>query len=183
MEDFDALTDSTPKKVDNQVSGHQQLEERCWILDAQLQRWSNTSGLTTVNFVANEVSGEPQATTIPTSEDFAMAHLGLIYWTVCLLLYQHMYQLGKINPTGTDLPERVEPRQYCRRIALLLPYFAKSNLGEFFINMTAFPAITIARFLDRYDTPGQSSEERKLLQSAFGGTYKRRIDNFLGTWP
>ncbi|KAJ9637379.1 hypothetical protein H2204_004803 [Knufia peltigerae] len=183
MEDFDALTDSTPKKVDNQVSGHQQLEERCWILDAQLQRWSNTSGLTTVNFVTNEVSGEPQATTIPTSEDFAMAHLGLIYWTVCLLLYQHMYQLGKINPTGTDLPERVEPRQYCRRIALLLPYFAKSNLGEFFINMTAFPAITIARFLDRYDTPGQSSEERKLLQSAFGGTYKRRIDNFLGTWP
>lgn len=180
MEDFDELLAYPIHQLENQASLHRLLEGRCWVLDSQLQRWSGASGLTAVQFVESQISDVTQAKLSPTSEEFATAHLGLLYWTVCLLLYQHVCRLSRCSQT--KLPERVEPRQYCRKIALLLPYFNKSNLGEFFINITAFPVSTVARFLGRHDEPDKLSEECRILQTASIGPYKRYTDNVLRTW-
>ena len=163
------------------MSSCQQLEERCWLHDTQLQRWSATSGSSVVNFVESKISRENEEISAPSSEDFAMAHLGMLYWTTCLLLYQILWHPNRHN--WTELPERMDPRQSCRKIALLMPYFQCANMGEFFMNMTAFSAITATRFLDRHDPPDKPSEERRILLKAFRGKYKRQMAIFLGTWP
>ncbi len=170
---------SDPKQRQNLF--RQSLDQRCWLLDSQLQQWTVTSGSSTVNFVSSRISNDHQAISMPSSEEYAMAHLGLLYWTTCCLLYQCLGHLNTCNPT--KLPGHVEPRQYCRKILLLMPYFQQSNMGEFFLNITTFPAITISRFLDRNDLPDKPSEEREMLLKAFSGRFQRRMQNFLGTWP
>lgn len=180
MEDFDELLTCSVFQSTEDTQSQRLLQKRCWLLDYQLQHWSGATGLTAVNFVDSQLVGKHYEGSKPTSEDFATAHLGLLYWTVCLLLYQHICQLNKCD--CVELPKRVEPRQYCRKIAMFLPYFNKSNLGEFFINITAFPTNSAIRYLDRHDPTGELSQERKLLQRASIGPYKRQLENLQQIW-
>lgn len=163
------------------MSLRQQLEGRCWLHDAQLQRWSATSGSSTLIFVESKISNENRKSSAPTSGNFAMAHLGMLYWTTCLILHQTLWHLNSHN--RTKLPKHTDPRQSCRKIVLLMPYFQCANMGDFFMNITAFPAMSATRFLDRHDPPDHPSKERRILLKTFRGKYQRRMENFLGTWP
>lgn len=122
---------------------------------------------------------------MPSSEDFALAHLGVLYWTTCLILYQILGYLNRVEQKR--LPARMEPRQYCRKIMLLMSYFQQPNINAFFLNMTAFSTIAVARFLDRHDPPDAPSEERKLLMTAFKGRFRRlmanHMEDFQGSCP
>ncbi|KAJ9616958.1 hypothetical protein H2200_000678 [Cladophialophora chaetospira] len=181
LEDLEELLHCPEDDTDRQISLHESLEERCWILDSQLQQWSVTSGSPTISFVESLISKEYGDASTPSSLEFAMAHLGLLYWTTCLLLYQNLCRLSTCTPT--ELPESVEPRQYVRKMLRLMPYFHRRDMGEFIINITTFPAINIARFLDRNDPPDNPSEERRMLLKAFRGKYQRWTENMLGSWP
>lgn len=180
LEDLDKLQECADNEIQRKLSLRESLRNQCWHLDAELQHWSVTSGSNTVNFVTSLISGEDDESA-PSSEEFAVAHLGLLYWTTCLHLYQNLCHLSICTPT--TLPGRVEPRQYCRMILLLMPYFQQNNMGELIMNITIFPAITVMRFLQRNDEPGILSEERRMLLKAFRGKHKRQIVNLLGTWP
>jgi hypothetical protein len=180
LEDFDALLNSAPAFVDERRSSRHSLLERCILYDGELQRWSLGSGLETVSFVEDQIIISPQESAVPSSDDYAMAHLGSLYWTTCLLVYQH---LCIIQGHSLDaLPERMEPRQYCRKLLLLMPYFQHSNVGEFFPNIAVFPTLAVMRFLNRHDSPGRRSEERKMLGRAFKGDFKLRMENSLRSW-
>lgn len=182
MEELDELLGSPPDQAGRQMYLSPPLEEKSLLLDSQLQQWSITSGVSTVNFVESQISSDDQEISTPSTEDFAMAHLGMLYWTTCLFLYQILY-CHLSNYSLRELPDRMEPRRYCRKIMLLMPYFQRPNVGEFFMNIAILPAIAATRFLDRNDPPDQPSYERKMIGYAFRGKYKRQMEHFLGTWP
>lgn len=182
MEDLDELLDCLPHQPERELQLYPPLKERSLVLDSQLQEWSLHSGLSVVNFVESKISTHDQPTWAPSSEDFAIAHLGVLYWVTCLLLYQILScHLGQDSPM--DFPDRMEPRQYCRKIMQLMPYFQRPNMGEFFFNIATLPAITVTRFLDRYDPPNQPSYERAMIGDAFKAKYRRQMEHFLGAWP
>lgn len=110
-----------------------------------------------------------------------MAHLGILYWTTCLFLYPILQHLSAHDTM--EFPQRMNPRQFCRKIALLLPYFQRAEIGEFFTNITVFPTVAVIRYLDRSDPPNTVSEERSILLNAFKGKYQRLMQTFLGVWP
>jgi hypothetical protein len=110
-----------------------------------------------------------------------VAHLGIIYWATCNLLYHILHALGRSS--RPDAHERIDPRQYCRKIVQLIPYFQRPGMGAFFMNMVGFPAAVAVGFLARQDPPDQVSEERILLLRAFEGKHGRQLRKFLGTWP
>ena len=110
-----------------------------------------------------------------------MAHLGMVYWSTCILLYYPLWTLA--CSMHKKLPERVNPRQYCRKIALLMPYFFAPEVGDFSINMAAFPAVVALRFLATTDLAQQSSEEREMLLKTLNSERGRQLRNFLKAWP
>jgi hypothetical protein len=180
LEELEDLLRCPSDQVERQTLLRQQLEQRCWLYDSQLQTWSTGSGLSAVAFVEVRVtnkSGEDSAR----SDDFAIAHLGMVYWATCNLLYHILHFLG--GSSRPELHERIDPRQYCRKIVLMLPFFQSPGMGAFFINIAGFPTAVAVGFLARQDPPDQVSAERRLLLKVFEGKHGRQLQEFLGTWP
>ena len=148
--------------------------------DRQLQTWAMTSGLSTVTFVEAKVSHEGHEDSAPSSEDFAMAHLGMVYWATCILLYNNLCQLA--GDSRMQLPERINPRQYFRKIALLMPYVQGPGMGAFFMNIAAFPTIVAMNFLVQQDLADHPSEERDMLLKSVGVKHGHDLGKVLEIW-
>lgn len=174
QENFDELRACHDDDIERKVYLRQSVKKTCWLLDYQLRRWSGTSGLIPINFAESHVSNCGQEYSMPSSEDFAMAHAGLLYWTTCLIVYQVLGYINRLEQRR--LPGRMEPRQYCRKIMLLMPYFQQPNINAFFLSVTAFSTIAVSWFLDRHDPPDAPSEERKLMMTAFTGKYRKQME-------
>ncbi|OAP63364.1 hypothetical protein AYL99_02591 [Fonsecaea erecta] len=181
LEDLESLLGCLSDDVERQMVLRQQLEEKCWAYHSQLQTWSATSGLSTVAFVEDKITNRNQDSSEPSSEHFAMAHLGMLYWATCNIVHHVLwYVAGKGR---ADLPGLIDARLYCRKIVLLMPFLQRPGMGAFFLNIAGFPAAVAVSFLARQDPPGQVSEERRLLENAFQDHHGTQLRNFLGTWP
>ncbi|OQV03760.1 hypothetical protein CLAIMM_08763 [Cladophialophora immunda] len=181
LEDLESLLAGLSNEVARQALFRQQLEERCWLYHSQLQTWSTTSGSSTVTFVEDKISNGTHESSEPSSEHFAMAHLGLIYWATCNILHEVLWYVAGNGRAG--LPACIDARLYCRKIVTLMPFLQRPAMGAFFLNIAGFPAAVAVGFLARQDPPGEVSEERRKLQKAFQDTHGAQLRNFLGTWP
>ncbi|OAL30795.1 hypothetical protein AYO22_01415 [Fonsecaea multimorphosa] len=181
LESLESLLACLSDEVERQTLFRQQLEERCWLYHSQLQTWSATSGSSTVDFVEDQIANGAHKGSEPSSEHFAMAHLGMLYWATCNILHEVLwYVAGKDR---ADLPACMDARLYCRKIILLMPFLQRPTMGAFFLNIAGFPAAVAVSFLARQDPPGKVSEERRMLQKAFQDIHGAQLRNFLGTWP
>lgn len=184
LEDFDKFLVCPHEDIERKGSLHRSVKKSSWLLDYQLRQWSVTSGSLPITFVEFHIHDE-QESPMPSSEDFAMAHLGVLYWTTCLIVYQILAYLNRQEQRR--LPRRMEPRQYCRKILLLMPYFQRPNINAFFLTMTSFSTHAVAAFLDRHDPPDAPSEERKILMTTFKGKFRnqmaRNMEDFKGSCP
>ena len=181
LEDFDSFLACSPKQEKTHRRLCHQLKAKCWLYDDQLQRWATTSGASTLTLVEAVISTKGGQNKTPSSVDIAMAHLGMIYWSTCILLYHPLWILA--GTMHEILPERVNPRRYCRKIAMLMPYFLTPEVGDFSINMTGFPAVVAFRFLARVDGPQNPSEERERLLNSLSSERGRPLRNYLKGWP
>ncbi|KAG9506415.1 hypothetical protein J7337_003398 [Fusarium musae] len=111
-----------------QESLHKQLQERCRICREDLRNWCNSLGDASVSFAEELISIPATQDSSLSPEDFAMAHLGMIYWATCSLLYQIM-----ADDTTAWL--------YCRKVLLMVPFFQRPDMGAIFINFVGFPDI------------------------------------------
>ena len=160
------------------------LKETCWALDGNLRQWAATSGADTLSFMeALLLSDNAQSEHAPSCEDFAKAHLGLVYWATCILLY-HVLKNVYLATDREHLPEYAEPRQYCRKIALLIPYVQNRKMGMFFLNVVIFPATIAIWYLAREDSPGNSSPELEMMAETLrNGEFAKELRAFLSSWP
>ncbi|KAJ9607131.1 hypothetical protein H2200_008203 [Cladophialophora chaetospira] len=169
----------------------QALEERCWRCDRQLLIWSTSCGNAIVDFVESLISvqdlSENSAESAPPSTYLAMAHLGMLYWTTYNLLSQILSWLRQAAPSKNKtppLPPRMDAHLYVHKVALLIPYFNKPEVGSYLISFIGFPVAVAASFLAREDSAGTYSEARALLVQAFsGGERGKELQRFLASWP
>ncbi|CAJ2501358.1 Uu.00g042110.m01.CDS01 [Anthostomella pinea] len=103
----------------------------CWGLDERLRLWPQQAGALKVFLDADGVLMSPAS-----PEDFALAHLTLIYWTACLLLYS---ALRSLLDEHTYLPLHTDPSVYIRYLAQALPYFWMPGAGLMGAHLAAFP--------------------------------------------
>ena len=181
LEQFDEFRECLSVSTQRQEQLRRELVQRCWLYDLELQTWSKISGPRVLTFLEDKIATGKFETQIPSSEDFATVHLGFVYWATCILLYHVLWELAGEN--RRLLPERINPRQYCRNIATLVPYLQDAGSGAFFINMTTMPVGIAMGFLDAYDPPDQPSEEREMLLESFEGVNGTQSGKCLGTWP
>ena len=165
--------------VEDRTSLLQNTKAKCWILHDQLQEWMAFSGASTIAFVEAIIAAcETNEFSAPSSEDFAKAHLRMVYWTTCLLLYQTMCCLKADN--ALDTVKSIDPRRFCRKIAILIRFFQNDHVGACFVNFVAFSAVVLVRYLAREDVEGQRSVERRLFLRTFEGTRSRRFLRLFG---
>ncbi|RDW84254.1 hypothetical protein BP6252_01844 [Coleophoma cylindrospora] len=86
LEELDALR--ACKTIAQQSLMFPHLEQRCWQYDTELLVWSKTTGALTVFFIEPQIAGETLPDRSLSSEEVATAHLGAIYWSACILLYE-----------------------------------------------------------------------------------------------
>lgn len=167
----------------------QALEERCWQCDRELLSWSTSCGEAIVAFVESLIAVpglDDNSESSAPSTDLAMAHLGILYWTIYNLLSQILSGIREAAPSREDmtrLPPRIDALLYSRKVALLIPYFKKPGVGSYLITFIGFPVTVAASFLARQDSEGTFSEARALLVKAFRGERGQHLQRFLATWP
>ncbi|KAK7587931.1 hypothetical protein V3481_010621 [Fusarium oxysporum f. sp. vasinfectum] len=127
------LTDQTQ----THHSLREQLQARCHLCDIQLR---------------------PSQVFNPSPEDFAIAHLSMIYWATCSMLCQIMHRTADDDDT--------DPWLYCHKILLMVPFFQRPDMGAIFINFLGFPVGRVISFLTRQVEP-RTAELRELLQKIF----------------
>ena len=182
LQDIDELADTLHGLQGRHSSLYQSLLHKCSLCDSSLQIWASTSGATVIDFAQDLIASKRDIAMDRSSEAIAKAHLGLLYWTTCLILYQNLHDVLTAIDKEPSLP-RWEPRQYVRNIMHLVPYFQHSSVGGFFINMVSFPAIVAMRFVERNDPPDEMSEECRLVLTGFKGKYAQQMERFIGGWP
>ncbi|KIW93483.1 uncharacterized protein Z519_06088 [Cladophialophora bantiana CBS 173.52] len=179
LEDLEGLLGCLSGEVETQALLRQQLEERCWLYHSQLQTWSANSGSSTIAFVEDKISNGPHESSKPSSEHFAMAHLGIIYLATYNIIHDVLWYVAGNGRAG--LSACIDPRLYCRKIVMLMPFLQRPAVGAFFLNIAGFPAAEAVSFLARQDSQREVSEERRLLQKAFQGNRGTQLRNFLRT--
>ncbi|KAF4943718.1 hypothetical protein FGADI_13217 [Fusarium gaditjirri] len=154
-----------------QESLHKQLRERCRICDEDLRNWSTSSGEASVSFAEGLISIPATQDSSLSPEDFAMAHLGMIYWATCSLLYQIM---------GDDTRAWL----YGRKILLMVPFFQRPDMGAIFINFVGFPISVVVSFVARQEEHAAFEGSKELLYKIFMDPNRgSQLRAFFETWP
>lgn len=86
-----------------------------------------------------------------------MAHLSMIYWATCSILYQIMHH------TADD---DTDPWLHYHKIFLMVPFFQRPDMGAIFIDFVGFPVGMVVSFVARQVEP-RATELRELLQKMF----------------
>lgn len=148
-----------------------QLQERCRICDESLRNWSTSSGHASVSFAEGLISTPAtQVSSLP-PENFAMAHLGMIYWATCSLLHRVM-----ADDTNAGL--------YCRKILLMVPFFQRPDMGAIFINFVGFPVSVVVSFIARQENHAAFEALKELLYKIFMDPNRgSQLRAFYETWP
>lgn len=167
LEDFDrasAIRDEAPRNEE-----YLQLAEQCWRIDITIVWWSENIG--PVDYMNGLFERKFQN---QTPDDAAVAYIMLHYWTACMLLYATL-RLSLGACLGTEgllcLPERADPRTYCRNIIYATEVLRHPMAGAFGIHASMFPFSMAAAYLlaveGRRDEHDKVSPEMTKLLSLF----------------
>lgn len=151
---------------------------RCWAYDKELQAWELGIGRPIMDLIAMKLAEGNLENQTLSNEELSMAHLGVIYWVTCILLYPVLHSVTAATET-TMIPTRMNPRLYCRKMARLLSYFLVRNAGGFVINMLTFPVGMALAYLRTVEGSRETSEEQRMLLRVFTGEYGAAIKKFL----
>lgn len=119
--------------MDKRVLLRQDILRRCWRLDELLQSWINIAPALK-NFENRHGTGHLQGPTDP--EDFALAQLTILYWATCSLVYAN---LVAFVDKSDDLPARIDPIMFVRRVESSMPYFLHPRAGAMGPKSASFP--------------------------------------------
>ncbi|KAH6995929.1 hypothetical protein BKA56DRAFT_539231 [Ilyonectria sp. MPI-CAGE-AT-0026] len=155
-----------------------ELSSRCWAYDKKLQAWESGIGRPIMHLIAMKLAEGNLEDQTPSNEELSMAHLGIIYWVTCILLYPVLLSVTAAAET-TIISDRMNPRVYCRKMARLLPYFLVRNAGGFVINMLTFPVGMALAYLRTVEGSSEVSDEQRMLLRVFTGEYGAVIKTFL----
>ena len=180
LEDLDRSLACAPDQTQQPSSLREQLHRTCDLCDTQLRTWCTSSGATSLTFAERLISRKTSQISAPSPEDFAMAHLSMIYWATCSLLYQIM------RHSGIPVDEQSNPWLYCHKILLMVPFFQRPDMGAIFINFVGFPIGVVISFLARQQDHADSHFEdlRRLLKGIFLNQHRgSQLRAFFETWP
>ena len=174
IEQFDIMETCNDPEAKAQLS--QQINEWCWKYDAELQDWVTTIGALPVAFAESQLTKDRIDCEAPSTEDFALAHLGTLYWTACALLYDALHLTAIDRET---LPERLDPRLYVHKVARILPYFQVPSVGEFYLSIVTTPITMCLHVLYDIEPVDQPSEERHMLMRALSRGRGSQVERFI----
>ncbi|EWG54342.1 hypothetical protein FVEG_12582 [Fusarium verticillioides 7600] len=159
-----------PADATQQESLHKQLQERCRICREDLRNWCNSLGDASVSFAEGLISIPATQDSSLSPKDFAMAHLGMIYWATCSLLYQIM-----ADDTTAWL--------YCRKVLLMVPFFQRPDMGAIFINFVGFPVSVVVSFVARQEHAAFETSKELLYRIFTDPSHGSQLRAFFETWP
>ncbi|KAI3323352.1 hypothetical protein HD806DRAFT_496344 [Xylariaceae sp. AK1471] len=131
----------------------------CWGLDKSLQNWLKEAGPLKEFHDANGMLVDHTE-----SDDFVLAHMTLLYWTIYIVLYSTLISI--YDPSQPDAPPDVDPRSYIRKIAKALPYFWSPGAGMSSANLAALPWGMCLHIT--YTAPHRYQEETALMEQLIG---------------
>ncbi|KAI0153689.1 hypothetical protein BJ166DRAFT_627596 [Pestalotiopsis sp. NC0098] len=145
---------------------------RCWRLDGLLQSWTNIAPALK-NFEHGPGTGDLLGPTDP--EDFALAQLTILYWATCSLVYANLAAL--VNKSD-DLPARIDPIMFVRRVESSMPYFLHPRAGAMGPKSASFPLGLVVQvyFGMKNEPPGDLDVFSGFTKSGFDAT---AIVNFI----
>ncbi|CAG9987313.1 unnamed protein product [Clonostachys byssicola] len=155
-----------------QQGRRRQLRARCWSLSNDLQSWEAVSGRATVEFAESVLDAGNQAHSDPlTPENLSKGILILIYWAICIMLYDVLKSDADLDTSLSQAPNVwprfAEPLIYCHKVATLLPCFLTPGTStSYLISHSAGTALEYQRMIDK----GTMSKEQIALMQAFPGS-------------
>lgn len=145
---------------------------RCWRLDELLQSWTNIAPALK-NFERHRGTGDLLGPTDP--EDFALAQLTILYWATCSLVYANVVALVD---KSDDLPARIDPIMFVRRVESSMPYFYHPRAGAMGPKSASFPLGLVLQvyFGMKDESPGDFDVFAGFTKAGFDAT---AIVNFI----
>ncbi|KAK0732018.1 hypothetical protein B0H67DRAFT_92482 [Lasiosphaeris hirsuta] len=136
-----------------------ELVRRCWRYESELSAWRARAGIADPAYRLELGVGSP-----PALDLVAASHILCVYWSMCIIVYSTLHSL---SADKTTLPERANPRVYCRRIAEAVPVLLHPRSGAYGMHLANFPAAIALVYLNAADGGGVASEERGIILRAF----------------
>ncbi|KAI8631983.1 hypothetical protein F5Y19DRAFT_422696 [Xylariaceae sp. FL1651] len=87
--------------------------------------------------------------------DIPLAHLTVIYWTTCVILYSTL--ISVYGPSLSEIPASIDPKPYIQKVLRALPFFWQPGAGTSSASMAAFPLGTCMNIA--YAAPDHFQEE------------------------
>ncbi|KAI0538102.1 hypothetical protein GGR58DRAFT_469480 [Xylaria digitata] len=134
---------------------HEKLLRACQCLDQSLKGWLKEAGPLTDFYDGDGILSNPTD-----HSDLPLAHMTLLYWTIYVILYSTLVSI--YDPPLLEIPVKINPRPYLRRVADALPFFWRPGAGLCGANLAALPwgiCLHVA-----YATPYRYPEEIALLE-------------------
>ncbi|KAK6077460.1 hypothetical protein SCUP515_04988 [Seiridium cupressi] len=147
------------ENLEERAALKQSITRSCWGLSERLQSWANEVGSLKdfrTSTSSDDVAGPRD------SEDFALAHLTILYWATCALVYANLLALVDL---GTATVPRLDPLEYARKVVYALPFFLDPSAGIMGSKSASFPLGLVLQVL--YGTENKPSEHRDLLAEFF----------------
>ncbi|KAK7728190.1 hypothetical protein SLS57_002660 [Botryosphaeria dothidea] len=147
--------------------------QMCWTLDMQLTEW-----VLNMNFVANldlDNLGHVEET-----GDLAVGQLIYLYWVTCIMVTSTLRSANGARAEPQNLPVRIDPRLYARKIARSASYFFGPERGIWCAHASSFPIGIALSVLT--DPTNQDENDRELIMSVFSqGEMGATIGKFLNS--
>ncbi|KAK9422920.1 putative Zn(2)-C6 fungal-type domain-containing protein [Seiridium unicorne] len=147
------------ENLEERAALKQSITRSCWGLSERLQSWANEVGSLKdfrTSTSSDDVAGPRD------SEDFALAHLTILYWATCALVYANLLALVDL---GTATVPQLDPLEYARKVVYALPFFLDPSAGIMGSKSASFPLGLVLQVL--YGTENKPSEHRDLLAEFF----------------
>ncbi|KAF4979193.1 hypothetical protein FZEAL_4566 [Fusarium zealandicum] len=157
LEDIDNIDNCENERIRDALGQH--ITRSCWSLDGQLQSWIYEVGALK-NFQNPNGGSDVLGPRDP--QDFALAHLTILYWATCTLLYANLLAFAD---STTEMPARVDPFKYARELTLALPFFFQPSAAIMGPKAAAFPLGLVMQVL--CGTERTPSEHRVQLRRYF----------------
>lgn len=156
----------------------QQLVQKCQSIDAELDDWATANK----DSICEPEVEEPIPLTFP---NLVTAHLAVLYWATCVILYEAVIDTNALLPMPPAFylpprqPDRRHPRPYAYRIARALSYFFRPSAGIWGATMIAFPLGVALQVFNRRDSEEDSAYKALVLRAWNNPSLPSAIKTFL----
>lgn len=100
------------------------------------------------------------------------------YWSIGIFLYATLFLASGVDLTS-PITDRIDPRQFCRAIASIIPTFLHPDVGGYGIHGPIFPSIVALSYLEEVDGNLDSDEARTFYRIFQQSEKGRHVQNFV----